>query len=241
MRARPRRTRRRFNRPKRRRAFRRRRFTRRTRGRKPLNSRIYTVRFNQASELQTTDGTTGNLNAGIGIQLNSCLGYDKWASQFDQYRIKKWIITWRPIYTESTVGTSSDIGWFYSYPDHDDLSAAPSIDAARSRTKYRETKGNRIHKRVINPSVLTPKYRTAGTSLTFATGPTWGQWIDSRDYDVLHYGIKFGAKTSTPSRPLGFEVHGTVYVQFKNRLNGGNALIENHPAIDEELPTDQEG
>lgn len=238
------RMRRRYRRRYRRRPIRRRRTYRRrfTRRRKPINDRVVNVILPQVGETYVTNTQTGTFNIGLGLQLNSGVGYAAWCSQFDLYRIRKWVLVFKPFGTQTQPieqGAVPDSGWFYSVPDHDDITAAPSIEAARTKSKYKETRGNRIHKRIVIPNVLTPRYR-AGLSLTFGVGPSFGQWIDTRDYNVLHYGVKFGALTRTPSFPLAYEVHAKMYVQFKNRQNSDASQIQNPQPTIETLPTDQE-
>lgn len=168
--------------------------------------------------------TNADFHNGLQFSLGQCTNSSNLAGIYDQYRINKIAISFRPISTETTYQAG------FVYPgkllvvkDTDDASALTSQESYYQHTdcKVMALASNRYLNMSFTPSVLTEIYRS-GVSTTYS--PKFKQWVDMAHLDTPHYGIKFGlirngatgAQINWPTLPPAVEAFVTMYYSCKN-------------------------
>lgn len=148
------------------------------------------------------------------FNFNQLANAGEFTALFDQYKIThiqcKFFLKIDPG-AQSAAGASYPK--LYWCADHDDDSAAPSLNAMRehSKTKVRVLHPNRPVVCNIKPAILAMTYKTATT-----TGycPMWKKWVDCNDSTVPHYGLKWAIDDLTNTN---YKVDTEVTYWFQTR------------------------
>lgn len=157
-----------------------------------LKSHIFS--FNQS--LGTIENNTVGFQSGaLTFTLGQITDNSHVTGLFDQYRIRKVIITFIPRATEMAVsqpstgsGTITKIPLFITAKDMDGTSAPTSILTLREHSQNQETASTKQHKWAFKPAVLGEIYRS-GVSTNYST--KYDQWLDTSTTDIPHYGLNY--------------------------------------------------
>lgn len=109
---------------------------------------------------------------------------------FDQYRIIGLKVRFIPMVTEFVNPTTNTwLGEFYTVIDYDDATTTGyTLSTLRKYDNVKITGASKEHVRTFIPAVST--YAYAGGPQP--AGIKQGQWLDSANINVEHYGIKYG-------------------------------------------------
>lgn len=178
------------------------------------NSAIYRCK-QMAPPITVSWGASGiaSQNA-YSFQLNDLDQVTSWSAVFDQYRINKVVLHFRPVFNmtaASSVNTSTSYN--YSVVDYDD--ASPAAD-----TVLREYATCQVHMcteqftRTIYPRVAGGVYNGAFTGYSLVPRSTW---LDTSSPSIQNYGFKFNIE-SNPAGINGpcYYIDRTYYMEFKN-------------------------
>ncbi len=156
------------------------------------------------------------------FQLSSCLNSGAYTAMWDQYKINKVVITWRPIRTQVVVAQNEDVtpGTFTNIPsvvyakDHDDLTPVTYADT-RVRFGAKEKLATKGHAMKIVPATLTEIYQS---TISTAYSPQFGKWLDCANSTVPHYGVRLAMEAAEPQGSYTLECKTLIYLSFKNRV-----------------------
>lgn len=165
-------------------------------------------------------GTVGNY--AYNTVLSSIPNYAEYQALFDQYRIKKLVFRFEPVFTDNTdaggAGAATPAnpyvcGYMRIVKDYDD-----SI-ALTQESQYLQY-DNLISKPVMGKSfkvIVYPKMKlTTGGNTDVSVTP---RWIDLDNVNVNHYGIKvYSPVTNLPIGYFETRIYCTVYFECKNRV-----------------------
>jgi hypothetical protein len=132
-----------------------------------------------------------------------------WASVFDQYRILKLQVSFRPRMNFESSSTANT-GTFITVVDVDDSTALTTIAAAMDYATAVVGRGIEEQTRTFVPHLALAAYSGAFTSYANVE-PTW---IDCASTGVLHYGVK----TAWSQTDAAYIIDSTtrVYLEFRN-------------------------
>jgi hypothetical protein len=126
------------------------------------------------------------------FNFNQLTGASEFTTLFDQYKIEKIMVKFfLKIDPSAQSAAGASYPKFYWVADHDDDTAAPTLNALREHTKcrVRVMNPNRPVTVIFKPSILGMRYKTVSTT---GYSPMFNQWLDCNDSTVPHYGIKWG-------------------------------------------------
>lgn len=156
------------------------------------------------------------------FQLSACLNYVAYQTMWEQYRINKVVITWKPIRVQSVVGqvtavapgSTTNIPSYVIAIDNDDVSSEAYQD---TKTRYgsRERLVTTPGKVVMKPACLSEIYLAVAAN---AYSPQYGKWLDCRYATVPHYGVRLAMEPAEPAGNYALECKTKIYVSFKNRV-----------------------
>lgn len=156
------------------------------------------------------------------FQLSACLNYVAYQTMWEQYRINKVVITWKPIRVQSVVGqvedvtpaSTTNIPSYVVAIDNDDVATEDYTD---TKTRYgsRERLVTTPGKVVMKPACLSEIY-LAGAATAYS--PQYGKWLDCRYATVPHYGVRLAMEPAEPAGNYALECKTKIYVSFKNRV-----------------------
>jgi len=111
-------------------------------------------------------------------------------SLYDEYRIVKVEVEIIPAFTSANNLLGSNgyprMHQIHSCVDYDGGNSGTTLASMMQYTNYKGSSIDRIHKRVIFPKIATEVFNT---SVSTAYAPKWGQWIDTSNSSVPHYGM----------------------------------------------------
>ena len=155
--------------------------------------------------------------------LSAVPSYTTLKNLFDQYKINKVIISFKPIATEiinrafddATTGTPLLTPMFVSAITRDDDSLPANYADVLNLQGSRERKMTRGMKWIFRPSVLN---RLGGDApVTYAVQrPTW---INTKYPDCPHFGLTYAVQAGSTSKVFVHDVEAKIHVSFRLRKN----------------------
>lgn len=160
------------------------------------------------------------------FSLDQCNNASSYKDLFEYYKINKVVVTFKykgeaEPGTWSSTTSSRPINeinpLLYFKVDHNDAAADPLItmqQSMRTRTKVL-TNSNSEFSIVLKPAIQSEAYKSA-VATTYT--PKWGQWLNTADGSVPHYGLKayaIGYRDANIS-PGKIQVEFVTYFSCKN-------------------------
>lgn len=163
-----------------------------------------------------------NANPSFGaytFKLSDMPNSTEFTNLFDRYRILGVQVLFVPHWTNADNNPVSSMALvnpnFYTITDYTEDGVPTTLNQLFEDSSCKVTRGGRVHKRYLKPSVLTQQFES-----TISTGysPKWGQWITTDDPDVPHYCLKWcGDQLATgTTQNFYIRVMMTYYIQCKD-------------------------
>jgi len=149
--------------------------------------------FRSTYDTQIATSATVPTYGAVNFVLSYIGDYTGYQSIFDEYCIVEATVRFVPIQGPGAVAAPLT-GEFITVLDHDDSTPLSTLSSARDYPSALITKGSVGQTRVCYPRLATALYAGAFTS--------YGQtkcWIDMASPQVVHYGIKWAADSSSSS------------------------------------------
>jgi len=169
-----------------------------TRSKKPYQSKF--VRMTRWSTKDTTSNVHVRLagsasgNPVLGstqFRLNDTPNFTEIVSLFDNYTIRKvlyrWVISRNPDYG-GIGGVFPRLSWVHDFNDSIPISRALMQQHPRMREVFFSENYQKTRWYSLKPASLATIFE--GTTAS-AYKPSWGQFVDTNDADMPHYGIKY--------------------------------------------------
>jgi len=165
-----------------------------------------------------TEDTIGSVYGGTYFYLGQVPGSSDFTNLFDQYRIRKVVLSFKPNQQSFTSSTGSSAVTniptrIVTAIDYDDSVAPTSLNELREYNTAQVNTMVESFTREIRPAVSIMAYEGVGS-----TGycPKWDQWISTNDPGVPHYGIKWAVPSGVASTN-GYQlaVEATFYLEFR--------------------------
>lgn len=181
----------------------------------PLLPSVYSFKQN-IDEFQIA-GASANSYSGKSFTLQYLAQYATFTALFDQYRIDRIELTFRPVYNVNNFLASGTAGAnqmqrIYTVVDYDDDASPTTLQQLE---EYTNCKIHQYETFTISfvPHVANAVYSGAFTSFGNLRSP----WIDCASSTVAHYGIKWGVTGSlNATYNQAWNVAGKMWVSFKN-------------------------
>jgi len=166
---------------------------------KAANQHIYTRYAGTPADISTA---AIEYNKAESFTFNSIKAYSEFSALYDRYRITSVQMqvtlinnpdsTWA-LNDPLTAGAKAQVSnWFPKFwyvKDYDDANSITLSEIReRSKVKCMVLRPNKLYKINIRPAILNQTYATIATT---GYSPHWKQWIDMKDVDVPHYGLKW--------------------------------------------------
>lgn len=150
------------------------------------------------------------------FQLSDLPNYTEFTNLYDQYSVRGIKLSLIPRFSQvsnvsATLG-NNESPQIFSAIDFDDSSPPNSANDLVQYQNCKITRGHKVHARYWKPSSLNAMYRSA-TSTGYNVRK--GQWIDTSQADVPHYGFKF-VMTKTQNITLVYDLHVEFYLAMKS-------------------------
>jgi len=197
--------------------------SKKTRSRIPrsLNTNYMAVMFRTRDTI-VTNSNVAEQYATYRFQLSSCINNTAYQSMWEQFRIVKIQMTWKPTraqaiigqVTDVTPGSTTNIPSYVVAKDFDDVSTEAYVDT-KSRYGSRERLVTTPGTLTFTPACLTEVY--LGVGLT-SYSPQFNKWIDTRYSTTPHYGARLAMESAEPGGQYALECKTKVWIQFKNRI-----------------------
>lgn len=145
--------------------------------------------------------------------LSQLPSYTEFTALYDQYRIKKILVTWYP---SSDGDTSSYVGvtnapMFHAYRDYDDSSAPTTLADMMQRQGVFTRKFNKPISMTIAPRTLATVSGVSGAGVGSRT-----QWLDCADSSLTHYGIKWAISANpAATNTFYYNIRYKFFLEFK--------------------------
>lgn len=155
---------------------------------------------------------------GLGItgffSLDQLPNYTEFTALFNQYRIRKVKTVWT--FSVNSNGYADTGGQAFVYVVKDRSDGTP-LTSTSALLQYSSLKRRSLFKPVVmtfypKPSINLGTTIGEGTSLR-------SDWINTRDYDVPHYGMKYGVEVlgNSDNKVIGtLSILHTFYLEFRN-------------------------
>lgn len=144
-------------------------------------------------------------------RLSDVPNYTEFTSLYDQYCIKKVVVTLIPNFNVNALPTAVPATW--SILDYDG-SFPNTTDGMLQYQNLKMKRGTSWHTRVFTPRILDTIY---SSPLGSGYAPKRGQFIDAANPDVLHYGCEFMTQAIGITEDVYYyDMKITYYLAFKN-------------------------
>lgn len=143
----------------------------------------------------TIQGSAAGNNIGsTNFRLSHVAGSGEIRALFDNYCIRKityrWCLGRNPDYTTTAgkPGVFPRLTWVHDFNDANPIDRATMLQHPRMREFWFNESNQKTRWYTLKPASLVTMYETG---LTTAYKPAWGQFVDTNDLDMTHYGIKY--------------------------------------------------
>lgn len=187
---------------------------------KPTNT--LQVAMHELTGVTIANDTTAETRGALTFKLSECNYFTRFTAIYDQYRIDKVIVTFRPAmgqvvnkpYDDTTTGVLANAcPRFVTAIDFDDNSTPSSLDELMSRSGSRTTLATKQQVRAFKPKRLIQVFRTLTT--TGYMPDATNRFLDCAQTDIPHYGLKYALDTCSPIRAYIYEVDVKYHITFK--------------------------
>lgn len=183
----------------------------------PTPTKLFTFKQNCASTFEINQATTITYGT-VAFGLTSIINYQEYTVLFDEYRINYVSLTFRPMYTATSIISSSTnlnkIPLIYVVKDFDDVITPSSISQLRQYDNCIVHDDKQLFTIRFVPSTSLQLSNTENS--TVKSNKTW---IDCTDAAVLHYGVKYAVTAQDASLPTilqGWYVEVGMSVSFRH-------------------------
>jgi len=164
---------------------------------------------------QAFNQSTSPISFALGFQLNDIPQYTTFTSLFDQYKILKVKVTFRPILNVMDMhSATAALGYpqtFVTLVDYDDATAPTSLDYCR---EYQSSVQRDFYKSFS--ITLKPKITLAAYSGTFTSYASTTGYIDVASPAVQHYGVKGCTGSGLSGYLQGWTISAEYWIDFRN-------------------------
>lgn len=180
---------------------------------------------NTVQDLITVDTEASAVGMFKTFSLDQCNNASSYKDLFEYYKINKVVVTFKykgealPAILASTVSMNiNEVNpLLYFKVDHNDASSDPLItmqQSMRTRTKVL-TNNNSEFTITLKPAIQAEAYKS---SIATTYIPKWGQWLNTADGSVPHYGLKvYAIGFRDPNfSPGKIQVETVTYFSCKN-------------------------
>lgn len=184
------------------------------------SNRCITIKRSEMTTLTATyNGVLTATGAAYSWTLSAIPSVSEFTSLYDQYRIRKIVMTFYPRYnshgSNDYTATFTQIPSWVSAIDLDDSTTPTSANELLQYPGAKLHPWNRPFKRVIYPRSAMAMYSGAFTSYGSAPGK---QWLDCASDGILYYGLKMYTTTYSSANngdSPAWDVKIDYYVQFR--------------------------
>lgn len=165
--------------------------------------------------IQGSDALPGSYNTTT-FSLFDLASYGEFLNLFDNYRITRvvyrWVVTRSPDWNSTTAnrGWSIRVGWCHDFNDSIGINQLNIWQRSNLKEAYLNTDKLKTKWYSLRPSCLMQLYEGTGAT---AYAPKWRQWVDTADYSMPHYGIKYAYDNLYTGCNLRLEAK--IYCEFK--------------------------
>lgn len=171
------------------------------------------IKLHALSGLQIANDTTAETRGALIFQLANCNYFTRFTAIYDQYRIDKVVVRFRPSmatvvnrpYDDSTTAVSAQVTpRFVTAIDYDDNNTPASLDELVSRHNSRTTLATKPQTIAFKPKRLIQVYRTISSTGYITDGSK--AFLDCAQTDIPHYGLKYALDTGSPIRAFIYQI-----------------------------------
>jgi len=180
-----------------------------------LSPRFHSFKRTVNSANISVDSTAWQYGA-LNFQLANLPNYTEFTNLYDQYRICGIKVEFRPRVTgndANAMATLVQFGDLCTVIDRNDNTAPTTQNELYQYSTLRTTRMIRGQKRYFVPACLVQTYETA---VTAGYASKFKQWLDTNDYAVPHYGLKYAIAPSSSATAVTIGVIVTYYFQCKD-------------------------
>lgn len=143
----------------------------------------------------TIQGSAAGNNIGsTNFRFSHAAGSGELRALFDNYCLRKvtyrWCLGRNPDYTTtaSKPGVFPRLTWVHDFNDANPIDRSTMLQHPKMREHWFTESSQKTRWYTLKPASLVAMYETG---LTTAYKPAWGQFVDTNDVDMTHYGIKY--------------------------------------------------
>lgn len=170
----------------------------------------------------TAAGVPTPILAAYDFKLNALPQQSTLTSLYDQYKINKVVLTFRPRTGMVTTEPGNSFQFIQGYSplmtviDYDDATSPVNEAEMLEYQTLKMTQPSKVHKRVLRPKFASQVY---ASPISSGYKPSTG-FIDCTNPAVPHYGVKVlmnaPVATAGTASAFSYDVYATYYVAFKN-------------------------
>lgn len=149
--------------------------------------------------------------------LSDVPSYSEFTSLFDSYKLSAVKVTFSLQRNTQNATTSTNAGWFPNLivaKDYNDSTFPTSITdmmQIRGVRTLRFNENKQVYSMYLKPARLQVTYQGVGT---VGYGPSWKGFMATNDYNVPHYGLKFGWEKLFAG--MNIDIQTKYYFTFKD-------------------------
>lgn len=159
--------------------------------------------------------TNDNLGA-MTFKLDDVANYSEYLAMFDRYKICAIKIRFIPQYNVAQMATPNQnnvVPKLFTLIDVNDSSPPSNLNEMRQYSNVKVTRGYYQKKIYFRPMIAAGVYQGG----TYGAAMNTRGWISTSDYQVVHYGIKYGidAAGATQTQLQKWDIECVYYMAFK--------------------------
>lgn len=160
--------------------------------------------------------TIGSVFTGsMAFALNNVQNASDFSGLYDQYKIRGAKVTFTPLFSDASVGSTQYVPTLYYYQDMDDTTV-PTVVEVRQHQNLKMARLDRPRSIFVSyPKALLDVGAPTPTPATLSNG-----WINCNNTLVSHNGVKFMVRNANlaaqPGNIWAVRIDVTYYLQFKN-------------------------
>lgn len=180
--------------------------------RPPRRSQVCTIR--RTYSLATLQANTGDTLYSFYFTIGNTPNSSDFTNLFDQYRILEAVVSFVPYVNSVPNGSANSPGIIGTWIDYDDASLPANLQEGQQYESYQRNSCTVPFVRVIKPRSAVASYAGATAN---GYQNMYGQWQDSSNPNVQHYGLKLCIHNASYSTSTNvYEIEVTVTYQLRS-------------------------
>ena len=164
----------------------------------------------------SSGGTPGQGSAVFTLSLSNLPAYANYQNMYDSYRITRIKVRMVPSGNTASIDQSTQNCFIYSVMDYNDYALLTTAADAQSYQNCRVTKNTSEHIRSFVPAVA---YVLSDLSSNTFVQAMFAPWLSTNDTITPHGYMKIISDKNPTPNTFTYEVHFTVWVEFKSVRN----------------------